>query len=95
MVSPKSETLSALSTDAGTGMLTVHDVAVEESLDGVEVVCPEMTLEKAGSMVCNATYLLTQVSLEQRRSAAEELSSVAYRSRSVLAIFRTTTLDTA
>lgn len=47
-----------------TGMLTVHEVSVEESLDGVEVVCPERILEMAGSMVCDATYLLTQASQE-------------------------------
>lgn len=43
-------------------MLTVHEFAVEESLDGVEVICPERTLEMAESMACNATYLLIQVS---------------------------------
>lgn len=43
-------------------MLTVHLIAVEESLDGVEVTCPERTLEMGESMVCDATYLLTQAS---------------------------------
>lgn len=48
-------------------MLTVHQIAVEESLDGVEVICPEKTLEMAMSMVCNATYLLIQASRKLSR----------------------------
>ncbi len=47
-----------------TGMLTVHEIYVEESLDGVDVFCPETILRMTESMVCNSTYPLTQVSLE-------------------------------
>lgn len=47
-----------------TGMLTI---AVEEVLAGVEMVCPEIILKMAGSMVCYATYLLAQASQELLR----------------------------
>lgn len=62
-------------------MLSVHDINVEESLDGVNVVCPETSLQKTESMVCNATYPLTQASLlefeklDRSSEAAERLAS--------------------
>lgn len=44
------------------GMLTVHQIIVIESLEGAEAICPKDHLEMAESMVCNATYPLTQAS---------------------------------
>ncbi|CAM9230892.1 unnamed protein product [Scytosiphon promiscuus] len=47
-----------------TGMLSIHEVVVGDSLDGAEVFCPERSLEMAGSMACNVTYPLTQARLQ-------------------------------
>ncbi|CAM9245227.1 unnamed protein product [Ectocarpus sp. 13 AM-2016] len=48
-----------------TGMLTVNQITVVESLKGAEATCPKNHLELAESMVCNATYPLTQASHQE------------------------------
>lgn len=46
------------------GMLTVQNIDVGETLDGAEVTCPSQQLKMSETMVCNATYLITQVRLK-------------------------------
>lgn len=55
-------------------MLTVDNISVAESLDGVEVACPAIELTMAESMLCNAAYPLTQASQDSTNSFGAYIS---------------------
>lgn len=54
---------SVLISPIAVGLVTVHAIDVVETLDGADVICPGTSLNAAESMVCSATYLVTQVSV--------------------------------